>query len=176
MPEFRVHLCRKSGFHSSEILDAPIWTVPGIEAGSPIPQITDRKAGRPWPGACLNLKLAADESRCCVARSSEESQSHSIQGGQHRSRVDSIIHNPARGHHQGGGWPNIEVHICRGGLIKRYLSDVRRRTSEPQKSEPQKSMMERTEFREGLRGRIIISVLLHFSEHFGNTKGNQRLS
>jgi hypothetical protein len=31
-------------------------------------------------------------------------------------------------------------------------------------------MGERIEFREGLRGRIMISVLLHFSEPFENTK------
>jgi hypothetical protein len=66
----------------------------------------------------------------------------------------------------------MEVHICRGWVIKTYLSDVRRSTLGSQKSEPQKSMMERNGFSEGLRERIMISVPLHFSEPIGNTKRN----
>jgi hypothetical protein len=55
-----------------------------------------------------------------------------------------------------------------------HLSDVRVSNRGSQKSEPQKSTAERIEFREGLRGRIMISVLSHFSEPFENTKRNQR--
>jgi hypothetical protein len=60
--------------------------------------------------------------------------------------------------------------------MKRYLSDVPRSTLGSQKREPQESMAERIEFRDGLRGRIMISVLLHFLEPFENTKRSQGLS
>jgi hypothetical protein len=56
-----------------------------------------------------------------------------FKGGLHRSRIDSIICGPAPGHHDGGGRPNVEIHIYRGGAIKGYLSDVRRSTLGSQK-------------------------------------------
>jgi hypothetical protein len=64
----------------------------------------------------------------------------------------------------------MEVHICRRGVVKTYLSDVRRSASGPQRSEVRKPMMERIEFREGLRGHIVILILLHFPGPFENTK------
>jgi hypothetical protein len=67
----------------------------------------------------------------------------------------------------------MKVHIYRGGMMmKTYLSGVRGSILGSQKSEPQKSKAERIEFREGLRGRIMISVLLHISEPLENTKRN----
>jgi hypothetical protein len=43
----------------------------------------------------------------------------------------------------------MEVHICRGEVIKMYLRDVCRSTLGSQKSEARKSMMEKNEYREG---------------------------
>jgi hypothetical protein len=98
------------------------------------------------------------------------------EGGLHRSRLHSIVYSPAPGHHQGGGRPNMEIHIYIGGVIKMHPSDVHRSTLGSQKSEVRKAMMKRIDFKEGLRGRIMISVPSHFSEPFGTTKSNQKLS
>jgi hypothetical protein len=58
-------------------------------------------------------------------------------------------------------------------VIKRYLSDVRRSTSGSEKDESRKSLIERHELREGLRRRIMILALLHFSEPFGDRKNTK---
>jgi hypothetical protein len=97
-----------------------------------------------------------------------------LQGGVHRSRIRSIIRSPAPATIEapiGQTWRFTSVEVR-----KRYLSDVRRSTFGSQKSEARRSVMEKNDFREGLRGRSLISVLLHFSEPFENTKGNQKLS
>jgi hypothetical protein len=57
----------------------------------------------------------------------------------------------------------MDVDICRRGVIKWDLSAVHRTTKSSQKSEARYWKKEENEPRQNLRGRFIISALLHFS-------------
>jgi hypothetical protein len=89
-------------------------------------------------------------------------------GGLHRSQTHSIL----RRRHPA----NMGVHRCMGEVIKSDLNHVRRRPSTPQKSEGRGLKRERKERKLTLRGRFIISTLLHFSGLFMNAHRYQRLS
>jgi hypothetical protein len=57
----------------------------------------------------------------------------------------------------------MDVHIWVERATKKHLKAVHESTSSSQKSEARKPKKERNELRQGLRGRIVISALLHFS-------------
>jgi hypothetical protein len=99
-----------------------------------------------------------------------------MKDGFRRSRIHSVLRDPAPGHHFGSGLPNIDVYIYIGGAIQRYLTDVHRSTSSFQKSEASKPKREKRESRQGLRTPAVISALLHFLKPLANTHRNQRWS